>query len=307
MNNSPSRIFRIGSRSSPLAVRQANGLARCFEQMGMTVMVVPLVTSGDRFLGGPLRDIGGKGLFTKELDDALIRGEVDCAVHSYKDMPVQIPESLMIGAVLKRDSVQDVWIGREGKDIDDLAPGSVVGTASLRRQVQIKRAFPHLVLEDLRGNVGTRLDKLDAGEVNGVILAYSGLKRLGILNRITRLMSLDEMLPAPAQGALVVTCCENAQDVRALLEPLDHQDSRLCTSIERGFLQALDGSCRTPIGAYAWTLNQWMFFKGFIADPGGKTLSWWEVSVGLQEIGDPHAFGLKQGNILAENHRKASS
>lgn len=291
--------LRIGSRKSPLSYQQTQHVIKSLQAKGIECETKEFVTSGDRFLDAPLRTIGGKGLFTKELEEALLRGEIDCAVHSYKDMPTQLPEGLIIGAVLQREDVRDVWISRDHLSLVDLPPQSRIGTASLRRQVQLKYRFPHLEIHEIRGNLPTRIEKMHQGEVDGLILAYAGIKRLGRQEWITEIFSLSQMFPAVAQGALVVECRENDQDIYQKICFLDHSETHLCTTIERAFLGVLDGSCRTPIGGYAWIEEDLLKFKGFVASPDASSFEWIEEQVTVREVAqDPFSFGLQVGGQL---------
>ncbi len=248
----------IGTRGSPLALAQAEAvrdLARRHHP-GLDVSLKVIRTSGDRFLDRNLAEIGGKGLFTKEIEEALVAGVIDIAVHSMKDVPTWLPEGLGIFCILKREDPRDVLIAPKATGLNDLAPGAVVGTASLRRKAQILRRRPDLKVVPFRGNVQTRLEKLDRGEADATLLALAGLKRLGLADEIiTRgpgvILGLDDMLPAPSQGAVGIECRADDDTVRQLLSPLNHEPTRVRIAAERAALEALDGSCRTPIAALA--------------------------------------------------------
>ncbi len=253
----------IGTRGSPLALAQARAVRDLVRghHPGLEVSLEVIRTSGDRFLDRNLSEIGGKGLFTKEIEEALIAGTIDIAVHSMKDVPTWLPEGLGIFCILKREDPRDVLIvppnkGIKAKGIGDLAPGAVVGTASLRRKAQILRLRPDLKVVPFRGNVQTRLKKLASGEADATLLALAGLNRLGLTDEIVTsgpgtILALDDMLPAPSQGAVGIECRAGDDGVRQLLSPLNHEPTRLRIAAERGALEALDGSCRTPIAALA--------------------------------------------------------
>ena len=252
-----SRPLRIGTRGSAMALYQA-GLVRdrlrqahaelAAEDM---VEVVPIRTTGDRVLNRQLSEIGGKGLFTKELEEALLGGRIDLAVHSLKDMETYLPAGLEIGCVLPRDDPRDVVVSRNGAPLAELPMGARVGTASLRRRAQLLQRRGDLSIVPIRGNVGTRLDKLAAGEVEALVLALCGLERLGKAAAATEILSPEEMLPAVAQGALAIECRSDDTEVREVLAPLNDPASAICVAAERAMLAALDGSCRTPIAGLA--------------------------------------------------------
>ncbi len=248
----------IGTRGSPLALAQAEAVRDLVRghHPGLDVSLEVIRTSGDRFVDRNLAEIGGKGLFTKEIEDALIAGTIDIAVHSMKDVPTWLPEGLGIFCMLKREDPRDVLIAPKAAGIADLAPGAVVGTASLRRKAQILRLRPDLKVVPFRGNVQTRLEKLARGEADATLLALAGLKRLGLADEIVTqgpgvILGLDDMLPAPSQGAVGIECRANDENVRQLLAPLNHVPTMVRIAAERSALEALDGSCRTPIAALA--------------------------------------------------------
>ena len=248
----------IGTRGSPLALAQAEAVRDLVRRHypGLDVSLEVIRTSGDRFADRNLAEIGGKGLFTKEIEEALIAGTIDIAVHSMKDVPTWLPEGLGIFCMLKREDPRDVLIAPKAAGITDLAPGAVVGTASLRRKAQILRLRPDLKVVPFRGNVQTRLEKLARGEADATLLALAGLKRLGLADEIVTqgpgvILGLDDMLPAPSQGAVGIECRANDENVRQLLAPLNHVPTMVRIAAERSALEALDGSCRTPIAALA--------------------------------------------------------
>jgi hydroxymethylbilane synthase len=273
--------LRIGTRGSPLALWQAHHVkARLLEAHGLAqgdVDLTVITTSGDRIQDKPLADFGGKGLFTKEIDEALLRGEVALAVHSMKDLPTVLPERLCIAAVLPRADVRDAFLSKTAPSLMDLPPGAVVGTSSLRRGAQARRLRPDLRVVDFRGNVETRLRKLDEGLADATLLAMAGLERLGLTSHVTSILSPDEMLPAVAQGAIAIVTRENDAETRALLAPLNDPATATAVSCERAFLARLDGSCRTPIAGLAEIEDGILHFRGLILSPGGA--EWHGVEV----------------------------
>ena len=253
----PSRPLRIGTRGSPMALHQAqlvhDRLRAVHPELAAdeALELVPIRTTGDRVQTRLLAEIGGKGLFTKEIEEALFDERIDLAVHSLKDMETVLPAGLAIGVVLKRDDPRDVLVGRTALTLAGLPEGARVGTASLRRRAQLLRMRPDLAIVPIRGNVNTRLAKLDAGEVEALVLALCGLERLSKQDRIGEILDVGVMLPAVAQGALAVECRTLDDRVRALLAPLHDEPSAACVLAERSMLAALDGSCRTPIAGLA--------------------------------------------------------
>jgi len=266
--------LRIGTRGSPLALAQASMvralLASAHGLDPAMVEVMTIRTSGDRIVDRPLSEAGGKGLFTKEIEEALLAGDVDLAVHSAKDMPTVLPDGLMLAACLEREDPRDVFISRKAKTLAALPQGAKVGTASLRRQAQVKRLRPDLVVENLRGNVETRLRKLDDGVVDATLLALAGLKRLGLADSATALLDTGEFLPAVGQGAIAIETRQNDETTRAALAPIDHRETSIALSCERAFLAMLDGSCRTPIAGHATISNNRLTFRGLIIRPDGS-------------------------------------
>jgi hydroxymethylbilane synthase len=266
--------LRIGTRGSPLALVQARTvrerLAAALGRPADTIELKIIRTTGDTIIDRPLAEEGGKGLFTKEIEEALIRGDIDLAVHSAKDMPTFLPKGLILAACLEREDPRDVFISAKAKTIAALPQGAKVGTASLRRQAIMKRARPDLEVAPLRGNVETRLRKLDDGEADAIILALAGLRRLGLEGRATRIMSADEFLPAAGQGAIAIETRDDDAETRALLAKIDHSDTSTAVAAERAFLAVLDGSCKTPIGAHAIIEGETLRFRGLIARPDGS-------------------------------------
>ncbi len=247
--------LKIGTRGSQLALAQAHETrARLMKAHGWSeddVEIIIIRTTGDMIRDRPLAEIGGKGLFTKEIEEALLDGRIDLAVHSMKDVPAILPDGLLISTYLPREDNRDAFISHVAASIDDLPGGAKVGTSSVRRAAQLLARRPDLEITGFRGNVGTRLDKLAAGEVDATFLACAGLNRLGLADRITQAVPPDIMLPAVAQGAIGIEIRENDADTRALLDPLDDKDTRTAVAAERGFLAELEGSCRTPLAAFA--------------------------------------------------------
>ena len=269
----PARPLLIGTRGSPLALWQARHVRTLLvEAQGLAegdIDLSVITTSGDRIKDKPLREFGGKGLFTKEIDEALLRGDVDMAVHSMKDLPTDLPAGLCIAAVLPRADVRDAFISNTAPSLADLPSGARVGTSSLRRQAQVRRLRPDLRVVDFRGNVETRLRKLDEGKADATLLALAGLERLGLASHATSILSTEEMLPAVAQGAIGITSRGDDGKTRALLEALN--DTRAATAIacERAFLGRLEGSCKTPIAGLAEIDEGFLRFRGLILTPDG--------------------------------------
>ena len=271
---SSATLLRIGTRGSPLALAQARAVrARLAAVHGIDAerIVLEIIrTTGDMVRDRPLAELGGKGLFTKEIEEALAEGLIDLAVHSAKDMPTVLPPGLTIAAVLPREDARDVFISRKADTLRELAPGAVVGTASLRRQALVLRLRNDLTVVPFRGNVETRLRKLDAGEVDATLLALAGLKRLGLADAATAVLAIEEFLPAVGQG--VIASEGRADDVktRALLEAVDHAETATALAAERAYLAVLDGSCRTPIAGHAAIAHGRLAFRGLIAKPDGS-------------------------------------
>jgi hydroxymethylbilane synthase len=267
-------ILRIGSRGSPLALAQAREVkSRLVAAVGLDaerIEIKPIRTTGDVIQDRPLAEAGGKGLFTKEIEDALISGAVDLAVHSAKDMPTVLPAGLILAGFLPREDARDAFICRKAKTLRELPPGAVVGTASLRRQAMVKRLRPDLTVVTLRGNVETRLRKLDAGAVDATILALAGLKRLGLLSAATAILEAAEFLPAVGQGAIGIETRADDAATRALVATIDDPDTATALAAERAFLAVLDGSCRTPIGGHATLSGGVVRFRGIVVTPDGR-------------------------------------
>jgi hydroxymethylbilane synthase len=267
-------ILRFGTRGSPLAlaqarmVQQALAMAHGFEPEQIAIEVIR--TSGDRIQDRPLADVGGKGLFTKEIEEALAAGTIDLAVHSSKDMPTVLPPGLVLSAFMEREDPRDVFISRKAKSIADLPRGATVGTASLRRQAMVKRKRPDLTIVPLRGNVETRLRKLDEGVADATLLALAGLKRLGLADAATAVLDVNEFLPAVGQGAIGIETRADDSRARELVSAINHADTFSALAAERAFLAVLDGSCRTPIGGHATISGRRLRFRGMVVKPDGS-------------------------------------
>ena len=293
-------IVRIGTRGSPLALAQANQVrallaaAHALDPARIALQVIR--TSGDMIRDRPLAEAGGKGLFTKEIEEALSAGAIDLAVHSAKDVPTVLPTGLAITAVLAREDPRDVFISRKAKTFSELPAGAVVGTASPRRQAQVKRLRPDLAVVNFRGNVETRLRKLDAGEVDATLLALAGLKRLGRPEAATALLSVEAFLPAVGQGIIALEARAADKGTRALLAAIDDADSSCALVTERAFLAVLDGSCRTPIAGHAVVAFGRIDFRGLIAKLDGSVVLECERR---GAVADAAALGADAGRELA--------
>jgi len=268
-------LLRIGTRGSPLALVQARTVrARLAAALGVSEEQLELVTirtSGDAIQDRPLAEVGGKGLFTKEIEEALLDKRIDLAVHSAKDMPTFLPAGLLLAACLEREDPRDVFVSRKARALAELPHGATLGTASLRRQAIAKRLRADLNVTPLRGNVETRLRKLDEGQVAATILALAGLKRLGLTEHATRVMETTEFLPAVAQGAIGIEARERDERVREILARVNHDDTFTAVACERAFLAELDGSCKTPIAGHAVIEGAAIQFRGLIARPDGAS------------------------------------
>ena len=266
--------IRLGTRGSPLALAQATEVRQRLEAAHgpgrLAFEVRAIKTSGDRIQDRPLAEAGGKGLFTKEIEEALLAGEIDVAVHSMKDMPTLLPPGLTIQCLLPREDVRDAFISSKAASLADLPRGAKVGTSSLRRQAQVRHARPDLVVVPLRGNVETRLRKLAEGAADATLLACAGLKRLGLTDCIASPVPPEEMLPAVAQGAIGVEMRADDPAMAELLAPINHQPTALAVAAERAFLAKLEGSCRTPIAGLAELVGGHLIFRGAILTPDGS-------------------------------------
>ena len=268
------KTLKIATRQSPLALWQAEHIRARLEAMhaDLTVELVTFVTQGDKILDTPLAKIGGKGLFVKELEAALMDGRADLAVHSMKDVPMALPEGLSLAVICEREDPLDAFVSNHYASFADLPQGAKVGTSSLRRKCQILKARPDLEIIDLRGNVGTRLSKLDDGQYDAIILASAGLKRLGLAERIRHTIQPAVSLPAVGQGALGLECRSQDQAVLDLILPLMHAETNMCVRAERAFNAYLEGGCQVPIAGYATLQNGQLQIEGRVGSVDGKTI-----------------------------------
>lgn len=289
------RTLKIATRKSPLALWQANFVKDRLEALypDLQVELVPMSTQGDKILDTPLAKVGGKGLFVKELETAMLEGRADIAVHSMKDVPVEFPEGLGLHTICEREDPRDAFVSNRFKLIDELPQGAVVGTSSLRRQCQLRAARPDLVIRDLRGNVNTRLAKLDAGEYDAIILAAAGLKRLEMAHRITAFIEPEQSLPANGQGAVGIECRLDDHELHALLAPLEHGETRVRVLTERAMNRALQGGCQVPIGAYALVQGNEVWLRGLVGSPDGSRII-------RDEIRGPMTDAEQLGETLAQ-------
>ncbi len=267
-------VLRIATRQSPLALWQAHYVKQRLEAShpGLSVELVPMVTKGDVILDTPLAKVGGKGLFVKELEQALLDGRADIAVHSMKDVPVEFPQGLGLVTICEREDPRDAFVSNHYASLDELPAGSVVGTSSLRRQCQIAARRPDLQIRSLRGNVGTRLGKLDAGEYDAIILAVAGLLRLGLESRIRCALAPEVSLPAVGQGAVGIECRLEDSYTRSLLNTLNHEETAIRVRAERAMNTRLEGGCQVPIGSYAELANGELWLRALVGAPDGTVM-----------------------------------
>ncbi len=272
--------IRIATRKSPLAMWQAEFVKAELEQAhpGLVVELLPMVTKGDIILDTPLAKVGGKGLFVKELEIAMLEGRADIAVHSMKDVPVEFPEGLGLVTICEREDPRDAFVSNHYDSIDDLPQGTIVGTSSLRRQCQLRSQRPDLIVNDLRGNVNTRLRKLDEGQYDAIILAAAGLKRLKMEARIRSEIAPETSLPAVGQGAVGIECRLDDQRVRQLLAPLNHQPTATRVLCERAMNNRLQGGCQVPIGSYSELQNDTIWLRALVGEPDGSVIVRAEIS-----------------------------
>lgn len=273
MHNIPNKLV-IASRESALAMWQARHIQSTLKALypDMTVEILGMTTTGDQILDSPLARIGGKGLFVKELEQALADGRADLAVHSMKDVPMNLPEGFALAAIGEREDPHDAFVSNNYNTLEELPAGSIVGTSSLRRQSQLQARLPHLKIESLRGNLQTRLRKLDESQYAAIILAAAGLKRLGLESRIRQLIPTEHSIPAVGQGALGIEINAARQDLLPILAPLNHADTAACVEAERGMSRALAGSCTVPLGAYAECHGDEIHMMGFVASVDGREI-----------------------------------
>ncbi len=289
MSNSftlPQKIT-IASRESLLAMWQAKFIQKRLTELypQTEISILGMTTRGDQILDKTLSKIGGKGLFIKELEQALEDGRADIAVHSMKDMPMNMPEGMALAAITEREDPRDAFVSNQYTNLESLPASSIVGTSSLRRESQLRAQCPHLEVKPLRGNVQTRLRKLDEGQYAAIILAAAGLKRLELGERITSLLKPEESLPAVGQGALGIECHSHRTDLIELLKPLHHLETAHCVEAERAVSRVLGGSCQVPLGAFAEVSNNTIQLRGFVASPDGKQMVSAELS-GAPETGE---------------------
>ncbi len=300
MNNTqvvnPKKLV-IASRESALAMWQAKHIQARLQSLypACDVQILGMTTTGDQILDKPLASIGGKGLFIKELENALLDGSADFAVHSMKDVPMNMPEGFALVATVERENPHDAFVSNDYDSLADLPAGSIVGTSSLRRQSQIQARFPHLKIESLRGNVQTRLRKLDEGQYAAIILAAAGLIRLELNDRIRNIISADDSIPAVGQGALGIEIKSDRTDLIDVLAPLNHTETEQCVEAERGFSRTLAGSCTVPLGAYATKQENTISITGFVASVDGKQMLR-ETMVG--DANDAESIGKALANKL---------
>lgn len=293
------REIRIATRKSALALWQAEYVKACLQEAhpGLIVTLVPMVSRGDKLLDSPLSKIGGKGLFVKELETALLEKEADIAVHSMKDVPMDFPQGLGLFCICEREDPRDAFVSNTFASLDELPAGSIVGTSSLRRQAQLLARRPDLKIHFLRGNVNTRLAKLDAGEYDAIILAAAGLIRLGFEDRITSAISIEHSLPAGGQGAVGIECRSADTQLHALLTPLHHADTAVRVTAERALNKHLNGGCQVPIACYAVLENDQMWLRGLVGDPAGSLLLRAEARA---PQADAQALGVQVAEALLE-------
>ncbi len=291
----PSQKIVIASRESLLAMWQARFIQKCLGELypQTEISILGMTTRGDQILDQSLSKIGGKGLFIKELEQALEDGRADIAVHSMKDMPMNVPKGFRLAAITEREDPRDAFVSNQYASLESLPEGSIVGTSSLRRESQLRAQFPHLRVQPLRGNVQTRLRKLDENQYAAIILAAAGLKRLELSDRITALLSPEQSLPAVGQGALGIECREDRTDLVELMQPLHHHETAYCVEAERAMSRILGGSCQVPLGAFAEIVNGTLQLRGFVSQPDGSRI----VNAALS--GKPET-GITMGEKLAQ-------
>lgn len=266
--------IRIGTRKSKLALWQANYVASQLKKHfpNLEVELVKITTKGDKILDVPLAKVGGKGLFVKEIEEAMLRNEIDIAVHSLKDVPTYFPEGLGLVAITEREDPRDAFLSVKYNSLDEMPAGAVLGTSSLRRKAQILEKRKDLVIKDLRGNVDTRIRKLEEGQYDGIILAYAGLKRLGLENKVKQIFEPDYMIPAVAQGFLGIEARLDDEKTKQIVSVLNHKESQLRAEAERAFLKTLEGGCQVPLAAYSEIKNGKLKITGFVSDLEGNRI-----------------------------------
>ncbi len=290
------KIIRIATRQSPLALWQAEHVAELLVRAfpGVRTQLVKMVTRGDKILDAPLAKVGGKGLFVKELEQGMLEGVADIAVHSMKDVPVDFPEGLHLASILTREDPTDAFVSNHYASLNELPPNARIGTSSLRRECQLKEKFPDAQVMPLRGNVNTRLAKLDAGDYDAIILASAGLKRLGMANRITQSLDASVSLPAIGQGAIGIECRIDDVEINAMLAALHDAETGLCVVAERAMNARLNGGCQVPIAGFALLQGEQLFMRGLVGNPDGSVICRSERSGGLDQ-------GAVIGRLIAED------
>lgn len=297
MCNNGKDIVRIATRKSPLALWQAEEVAKRLKTLNpdIEIQLVRMTTKGDKILDSPLAKIGGKGLFVKELEQGLLAGSADIAVHSMKDVPIGFPDGLHLSCILEREDPRDAFVSNHFATMDDLPPESKVGTSSLRRQCQIQSVFPNFHIKSLRGNVNTRLAKLDADEYDAIILASAGLKRLDLENRITAHLNTNQSLPAIGQGAIGIECRVDDEKIHTLLSLLHHPQTASCVQAERAINEYLGGGCQVPIAGFAEIKDDRLHLRALVGLPDGSEIIRSEATGGIE---DARAIGLEVGKKL---------
>lgn len=290
------KIIRIATRQSPLALWQAEHVAALLVQAypDVTTELVKMVTRGDKILDAPLAKVGGKGLFVKELEQGMLEGTADIAVHSMKDVPIEFPDGLHLAAILEREDPTDAFVSNKYASLSELPANARIGTSSLRRECQLKERFPNSEVIPLRGNVNTRLAKLDAGDYDAIILASAGLKRLGMADRITESLDTGISLPAVGQGAIGIECRVDDDEINQMLLALHDAQTGLCVAAERAMNTRLNGGCQVPIAGFAQIQGEKVFMRGLVGNPDGSVLYRAERTVGLEK-------SEAMGRIIAED------
>lgn len=295
--------IRIGTRGSKLALWQANFVASKLKKHfpEIEIEIIKIKTKGDKILDVPLAKIGGKGLFVKEIEDALLKNEIDIAVHSLKDVPTYFPDGLGLTAIMEREDPRDAFLSVKYNSLNELPKGAIVGTSSLRRKVQLKLKRPDLNIKDLRGNVDTRIRKLEEGQYDAIILAYAGLKRLGLENKVKQRLDIDIMIPAVAQGFLAIETRLEDKKTNNIISILNHKESEIRAKAERAFLKTLEGGCQVPLAGYSEIKDGKLYLTGFISDLEAKRVFKDKISGNLEEAED---LGIKLAKNLLEKGAK---
>ena len=297
---SPPERLVIATRQSALALWQAEHVRDRLRALhpSCKVELLALTTQGDKRLDLPLADIGGKGLFIKELEQAMAEGRAELAAHSLKDVPMDMPPGFTLAAIMAREDPRDAFVSNAHRSLAEVPPGSAVGTSSLRREAQLRERYPQLRVEPLRGNINTRLHRLDQGNHAAIILAAAGLKRLGFADRIASILDPEDSLPAVGQGAIALECRSDRRDVIAALAPLADSDTTLATAAERAFGKKLAGSCRTPLAAYALPRGRELWLRGLVASRDGRAVLRGERAATITAVHEAEALGEALGAEL---------